>query len=84
MCKYCKFTYVSKTIGERSNEVKRIARVREGHRVLDLNMHRYRTDDGHSLNELILDDQVDLENGLHTVWDKHIEIKYCPFCGEKL
>lgn len=83
MCKYCEFTYVDDEIGERSNEVQDIKRIREGHYVLDLRINRYECDD-YKNTELILETSVELSDGLHEVMDEHINITYCPFCGEKL
>ena len=83
MCKYCEFTYVDDEIGERSNEVQDIKRIREGHYVLDLRINRYECDD-YKNTELILETSVELSDGLHDVMDEHINITYCPFCGEKL
>lgn len=85
MCKYCEFTYVDDEIGERSNEVQDIKRIREGHYVLDLRINRYECDDCKN-TELILETLIDLdkEDGLHIVTEEHINITYCPFCGEKL
>lgn len=84
MCKYCKFTHVNEDNGEMSNGGKRIARIRNGSYIVDLLINRYRVGDDYRENRLILDNAVDLSDGLHTVGDRHIEIKYCPFCGEEL
>ena len=86
MCKYCKFTYVDEEIGERSNKVKRITKIRyDDHRFIEVQLYRYRVDDGsYSNNALILDDVIKLKDGLHTVEEHPIKINYCPFCGEKL
>lgn len=84
MCKYCKHTYVDKKIGERSNNIKNITTIRDGYHVLSLDIYTYRTDDGDTTNELILENLIRLNDGLHTVAQKNISINYCPFCGEKL
>lgn len=84
MCKYCELMYVNDYNGEKSNNIKNINRIREGHHVLDLNLFRYQDGDGCNTNELILEELIELHNGVYTVKEEHIEIKYCPFCGEKL
>lgn len=85
MCKYCEFTYVDEDTGEKSNDVKTIKRIKEGHcYYTDLNINRYQDGDGYYRNELIIDNMVKLGDGLHTVHEEHIDIKYCPFCGEEL
>ena len=82
MCKYCKFTYID--LDEKSNDVKRIKRIRYGKYVTDVSINRYQCDDNPTINELIIDDAVELRDGLYTVNETHIKINYCPFCGEKL
>lgn len=34
MCKYCDFTYVSEDVGEKSNDIKRITRIKDGSQIL--------------------------------------------------
>ena len=81
MCKYCEYTYIGEH--EKSNDNKDIDFIEEGHHVLHLSINRY--DDGvHSNNELILDSTVVINGHVYTIVDKHININYCPFCGEKL
>jgi hypothetical protein len=84
MCRYCKFTDVDERNGERSNGLKSIGKIREGHYVLELYINRYQDNNGRVLNQLILDSAVDMSLGLFTVAEKCFDIKYCPFCGEKL
>ena len=84
MCKNCNFTYVNEQIGEKSNDVQSIKRIRDGHSVIDLNIFRYDDGDGHNTNKLIMDVAVEIGNNLYTVVEEHIKINYCPFCGEKL
>lgn len=86
MCKYCKFTYVDEDTGERSNESKNIIHNRDGHRVTGVWLYRYQSGRGDNSNELILDESIELadSSGIHTVTQKNIKIKFCPFCGEKL
>lgn len=83
MCKYCEFTYVDKINGEMSNDVKLITSIQHGCYVLDLSIFRYRVND-RIANSLIMNNAVELRDGLHTVEERHIRINYCPFCGEEL
>ncbi len=83
MCKYCKLK--PGIPGEWTNEVELIGRLKEGRTSFEVNMNRYVLDDEDYHNgELILEQCVKLSDGIHTVQQKIITIKYCPFCGEKL
>lgn len=84
MCGYCKFRYINEDIGEKSNEVQHMAMIREGHHILELGLNRYHDGGDYHNNELILANSVNLDGSIHTVSEKHIKIKYCPFCGEEL
>lgn len=96
MCKYCKYRDVTEddTGYEKSNEVQMIGRVKEGHLAYDLMLNRYHADDYRDSDdachniELIMELNVVDPNGVYrslgTISEKHIKIKYCPFCGEKL
>ena len=84
MCKYCKLKEAG-VPGEKSNNVMEIMKLKDGSHTLELKFNRYaiEEEDVHN-NELIIDMSVDIRNGSYTVKEKHIDIKYCPFCGEKL
>lgn len=83
MCRYCKVKQC--TPGEWSNDVQTIGLLKEGHTSFMVMLHRYvLDDDDYHKGELILSHEVMLSDGLHDVQQKHIPIKYCPFCGEKL
>lgn len=82
MCKYCE--YVEVTEQEKCNNVQFIDSVKDGLHSIDLSLYRYETDRSHHA-ELIMDYNVVTDNGYScTIKEKHIKIKYCPFCGEKL
>ena len=83
MCKYCEFTHVNKKVDERSNENVIIERIKDGRQVTEVSLTRYQSD-GNRINELIVDRLIETSTGLVTVEKTHIEIKYCPFCGEEL
>lgn len=84
MCKYCELEFIVET-GEKLNNNMPIMTITDGSRVIDLSFNRYIDEENDVYhNELIIDNAVMLDNGAYTVNDKHIEIKYCPFCGEKL
>lgn len=83
MCKYCKMN--PGVPGEWTNEAQTIGCVKDGSTVFTAMLNRY-VDEGsdYRANELVLDQSVRMSDGLHTVQQKIIHIKYCPFCGEKL
>lgn len=84
MCKYCKLEEEGMT-GEKFNDSPRIARLKDGCLCLDLMFNRYiiEDEDVHRA-ELILDMAVEANTSAYTIKEKHIAIRYCPFCGEKL
>ena len=84
MCKYCNFTEVNEY--EQINTGTTIIEIRDGRTILHVDLYRYHSSDGSSrLNELILERCIDSESyGMTPVEDCHINIKYCPFCGEEL
>jgi hypothetical protein len=83
MCKYCKMK--PGIPGEWTNESRDIGSIKEGRILFVAMLNRYVTeDDDYHLGELILSHEVMLSDGMHDVQQKHIPIKYCPFCGEKL
>ena len=83
MCKYCELK--RDVLNTWTNEVQNIYTLREGNVSYECNLNRYVDYDEDIHNgELILEEGVRLSDGLHTVQQKIIPIKYCPFCGEKL
>ena len=84
MCKYCEFTNVNDRIGEKINDEAVITQIREGRHSFELYMRRYQTSDGYEENELILEESFKITDVPDHVTSKHVKIKYCPFCGEKL
>ena len=91
MCKYCKYRDVTEYDDggfEKDNLNPRIMRVKDGHQIFELSLNRYSVEDEeHCHHELIFEVAAKDPhyNGYnYTILDKHIDIKYCPFCGEKL
>lgn len=82
MCKYCELKSTG-IPGEWSNESQIIGTIKEGRIRFIAMLNRYVTED-YKENRLILSHEVMLSDGMHDVQQKHIPIKYCPFCGEKL
>ena len=85
MCKYCKVHRESN--GEVLNEVKTVALIRDGSHAFRLALNRYRDLDAPAetaINEFILTEEVCIDSFMEDVKRLHIDIKYCPFCGEKL
>lgn len=83
MCKYCKLE--PGVPGERLNGVQRIGDITDGCTSFNLMLNRYIDDDaGTRICELIIEEAIELSDGEHTVQEKYIPIKYCPFCGEEL
>lgn len=82
MCKHCKLT--KGVPGEREAQ-RSIGSIKDGSLVFDVMLRRYIIDDDeYNVHEaeLILDfSSIGCSDSLKT---KHINIKYCPFCGEKL
>ena len=84
MCNYCKLNPTG-VEGEKTNDNEFIDYIKEGRYLTELSIYRYADDDDQRyLSELILSNNVVLRDGTHTVEEKHIKIKYCPFCGEEL
>ena len=84
MCKYCKLDYIEET-GEKLNGNVTIKEMKDGSQILGLSMNRYIDPDCDiHTSELIIDMSVVINDLAYTVKDKHIKIKYCPFCGEEL
>lgn len=84
MCKYCELECIEET-GEKLNGNVLIKEMKDGSQLFSLFMNRYIDQDSgiHTRNLII--DLSTVINGLpYTVKDKHIKIKYCPFCGEEL
>lgn len=95
MCKYCKNRYVNENdeFIETSNEVTKITTFRDGRNLFELQLHRYAVEykgeyatknEDIRRCELIIEESVELNGEIHYIKEKHINIKYCPFCGEKL
>ena len=85
MCKYCELEFIPET-GEKTNNVVTVMTIKDGNRIIDLWMNRY-IDEERDVrnNELIINDGiVALYGDVYSVNEKHINIEYCPFCGEKL
>ena len=84
MCKYCKLEHIEET-GEKLNGNVLIKELKDGSHILGLFMNRYIDADSDIYHrELIIDMSVVINDLAYTVKDKHIKIKYCPFCGEEL
>lgn len=91
MCKYCRVKVVQedKTFVEKSNNVVPIMNIGEGHNWFEVQINRYILESDHEgesvrKNELILEQAIEINDSLYSVQEKHITIKYCPFCGEEL
>ena len=83
MCRYCEMIETGVT-GEKTNNVS-IGQLVDGSQIFELWLYRYT--DGESdecKNELILDMSIVSGTKVYDLKDKHIKIKYCPFCGEEL
>lgn len=84
MCKYCK---LEDREFEAYNDVNSIAEVKDGTQSFALYLNRYidkRKRNSHR-KELALELSVNVGNNeSYTIKEKHIKIKYCPFCGEEL
>ena len=84
MCKYCELEEIVET-GEKLNGNVSIMSLKDGCQLFELSLNRYIDQDaGIHTKELIIDMSVYVNDLPYTVKDKHIKIKYCPFCGEKL
>ena len=91
MCKYCDVVFLNQreNLVEQSNTVVDLMTLDEGHSRFSLQLNRYFvTTDNRSenvrTNDLILEQSVRIDNGIYTVQEARIGIKYCPFCGERL
>ena len=84
MCKICKKHDLG--TGELSNEYAKVGEIKDGSLRLELSMLTYSIEDeGRNDNYLLLQYNVNSSvDGLCTVAEKIIPIKYCPFCGEEL
>lgn len=81
-CKYCKLNDYGD--GEWNNDSQLIEKIRDGSQIFEILLNRYVLEsDDNRIAELILELNVETPHGLMSVKDRHIEIKYCPFCGEK-
>lgn len=85
MCKYCEMKAIGVVDGEYENDYHSIATVKDGHQLVDLYFRRYQTDDDYRTNRLIMDLAVTICPGQkYAIANTYVDIKYCPFCGEKL
>jgi hypothetical protein len=90
MCKYCKYRDVREWDDgtfEKANNIPRIMRVKDGHQIFELAFNRYTVDEeDHCHHELIFEivGKEPYTGHEYTLLEKHINIKYCPFCGERL
>jgi hypothetical protein len=83
MCKYCEQTSVNVNNGERTNELPTIGKLDLGCFKVELMLNRYDADKDHN-HELIIGAYAEIEHGTSGMGTTTIDIKYCPFCGEKL
>ena len=84
MCKYCEMMHVNTETGECHNDIPTICEVDLGTLHSELMLNRYDDKMGCKTNQLIVGVYVDTDAGYNSMGSKSIEIKYCPFCGEKL
>ena len=83
MCKYCEYDMSRPEIGEYANSIPSIGKLKIGKLYVELALNRYEHDDTQH-KELIMYLNADTDSGYTIIDEKHIKIKYCPFCGEKL
>ena len=87
MCKYCKISY---SIGCREDTTLRtIATIRDGSQRFMLDLFRDITKDENGIEDdrvaqLLVSYDIKLGDHFESVKQVEINIKYCPFCGEKL
>ena len=86
MCKYCKLVVFNEEIGEKGNWSPVIGSLRDGSRLIEISLNRYLVEEEEiHRNELVIDNYaVSVTKSRESLSEKHIKIKYCPFCGEKL
>lgn len=84
MCKFCKLTTLNEDVGEKGAG-RRLARIKDGRQIFDLYLNRYVVEDaGIHNSQLIIDLNIELDEGEYAVENKQVDIKYCPFCGKEL
>lgn len=84
MCRYCEMIETGVT-GETTNDCVFIDTLEDGSQLFSLMLYRCMDEEnGYHTNELIIELGVDIDSSVQLVKDKHIKIKYCPFCGEEL
>lgn len=83
MCKYCSYDNSISNSGECANSVPTVGKIDMGNLHVELIFNRYECGETNN-KELILELNADTDCGYANINEKHIEIKYCPFCGEKL
>lgn len=82
MCKYCEFEKIEPM---ESHGSKLIGSINEGHIGVFVTLNRHAETNGESLNYIEIEEAVKLDGDDYTaITNKYIDIKYCPFCGEKL
>lgn len=84
MCRYCEMIETG-VPGEKTNDCVFIDTLGDGSQLFSLLFFRSADEEnGYHTNELIIELGVDIDSSVRLVKDKHINIKYCPFCGEEL
>lgn len=82
MCKYCEFEKIEPM---ESNGSKLIGSINEGHIGVFVTLNRYAETNGCSLNFIGIEESVKIDGDDRiSIANEYIDIKYCPFCGEKL
>ena len=84
MCKYCKMRIINEDFGERVNDLRPIAMIKDGRQIFDVHLYRNAADDGSKTNLLVAELDIDFGGYYQDLVIKEIPIKYCPFCGEEL
>lgn len=86
MCKYCEMKPIGGVGEEMENIYHPIIDASEGRFEFDLYFRRYESGlDGEGrANYLIMEWGINNDGEFTPVVQKDIDIKYCPFCGEKL
>lgn len=83
MCRYCEMIETG-VPGEKTNNIS-IGQLVDGSQIFEVWLYRYIDEESDErTNELILDMSIVSGTKVYDLKDKHIKIKYCPFCGEEL
>ena len=84
MCRYCKLIETGVT-GEKTNDSVKIVMIQDGSQLFELRLWRYIDEENNDReNRLIIETAVDVQGSFYPLKSSHIDIKYCPFCGEEL